>query len=280
MRLRHPAVAGFFYSSDSNELRESIRESFLNRVGPGKEPPTNEFIEKKVALVSPHAGYMYSGPVAAHGYYACSSFKNIELVVIAGPNHQGIGSGVATVKEGIWETPLGKVEVDSDSAKHLVEFSSIVDFDESAHKHEHSIEVQIPFLQYIYGNNFRILPVSMMLQDFTTSVEVGKAIANCVKAKNSLLIASSDFTHYEEHEVASKKDSEVIKAILQIDISKLYDTIEDLHISMCGYGPVAAIITAAKELNITKGKLLKYSTSGDITGDFSSVVGYASIIFQ
>ncbi|MCP8310793.1 MAG: MEMO1 family protein [Candidatus Methylarchaceae archaeon HK01M] len=280
MRLRHPAVAGLFYSSDPDEIRKSIKESFLHRIGPGKEPPTSEVVGQKVALVSPHAGYIYSGPVAAHGYYACSFLKNIELVVIAGPNHHGIGSGIATVKEGVWETPLGKVEVDSDTAKCLVEFSGIVDFDESGHRHEHSIEVQIPFLQYIYGSKFKILPISMMLQDMTTSLEVGKAIASCVKDKKVLLIASSDFTHYEEHEVASRKDFEVIKAILQMDIPRLYNTIEEFNVTMCGYGPVAAIITAAKESNMTKGQLLKYATSGDITGDYSSVVGYASIIFQ
>ena len=280
MRLRHPAVAGLFYPSNPDELSDSIKESFLYRIGPGKEPPTSKVIDQKVALVSPHAGYIYSGPIAAYGYYACSSLKNIQSVVIAGPNHHGIGSGVATVKEGAWETPLGNVEVDTDLAKRLVETSGIVDFDESAHMHEHSIEVQIPFLQYIYGTKFKIVPISMMLQDITTAVEVGKAIAKCVKEKNCLLIASSDFTHYEEHKVALRKDSEAIKAIIQTDVPKLYDIIEEWNITMCGYGPVAAIITAIKELNITKGQLLKYATSGDITGDYSSVVGYASIIFQ
>ncbi|MCP8307628.1 MAG: AmmeMemoRadiSam system protein B [archaeon] len=280
MRIRRPAVAGIFYPLDSDELKASIEESFLHKIGPRKKPPSNEVISEKVALVSPHAGYMYSGPVAAHGYYACSYLKSIELVVIAGPNHHGIGSGVATVREGVWETPLGKVEVDGDSAKLLVELSGIVDFDDSAHRREHSIEVQIPFLQYIYGNKFKILPISMMLQDISTAVDVGKAIADCVRDKKFLLIASSDFTHYEAQGVASRKDSEAIKAILQMDIPRLYDVIENLDITMCGYGPIATIITAAKELNITKGRLLQYATSGDITGDYSSVVGYASILFQ
>jgi len=280
VRIRRPAVAGLFYPLNSDELKASIEESFLHKIGPRKKPPSNEAIGEKVALVSPHAGYMYSGPVAAHGYYACSYLKSIELVVIAGPNHHGIGSGVATVREGAWETPLGKVEVDGDSAKRLVGSSGIVDFDDSAHIREHSIEVQIPFLQYIYGNKFKILPISMMLQDMSTAVDVGKAIADCVKDKKFLLIASSDFTHYEAQGVASRKDSEAIKAILQMDISRLYDVIEKLDVTMCGYGPVATIITAAKELKITKGRLLQYATSGDITGDYSSVVGYASILFQ
>ncbi len=280
MRLRRPAVAGMFYPFNGDELKASIEESFFHRIGPKKKSPSVEAIGERVVLVSPHAGYMYSGPVAAHGYYACSYLKSVELVVIAGPNHYGIGSGVATVREGVWETPLGKVEVDGNSAKRLVESSGIVDFDDSAHMREHSIEVQIPFLQYIFGSKFKILPISMMLQDMSTAIDVGKAIANCVKDKKFLLIASSDFTHYEAQEIASRKDSEAIKAILQMDVLKLYNVIENLNVTMCGYGPVAAIITAAKELNITNGKLLKYATSGDITGDYSSVVGYASILFQ
>jgi len=279
VKIRRPAVAGIFYLLDSNELTLSIGESFLHRIGPRKKPPSSEAVGEKVALVSPHAGYMYSGPVAAHGYYACSYLKSTELVVITGPNHHGIGSGVATVREGTWETPLGKVEVDSDSAKRLVESSGIVDFDDSAHGREHSIEVQIPFLQYIYGDKFKILPISMMLQDMSTAIDVGKAIADCVKDKKCLLIASSDFTHYEAQGVASRKDSEAIKAILQMDVPRLYDVIENLDITMCGYGPVATMITAAKELNMKKGRLLQYATSGDITGDYSSVVGYASILF-
>ncbi|MGQ9718949.1 MAG: MEMO1 family protein [Nitrososphaerales archaeon] len=280
MKLRRPAVAGTFYPSGSSELKTSIEESFLHRIGPGRKPPSSEVINEKVALVSPHAGYMYSGPVAAHGYYACSYLECIELAVIAGPNHHGIGSGVATVREGAWQTPSGKVEVDSDSAKRLVELSGIVDFDESAHAYEHSIEVQIPFLQYIYGDKFKILPISMMLQDLSTAVEVGRAVANCVRDKKCLLIASSDFTHYEEQEVASRKDHEAIKAILQMDVSGLYDAIGRLDLTMCGYGPVATVITAAKETSIARGHLLKYATSGDITGDYGSVVGYASILFQ
>ncbi|MEM3436928.1 MAG: AmmeMemoRadiSam system protein B [Nitrososphaerales archaeon] len=280
MKLRRPAVAGIFYPSNYDELKASIEESFLHELGPRKKPPSNEIISEKVVLISPHAGYMYSGPVAAHGYYACSYLKSVELVVIAGPNHHGIGSGVATVREGVWETPLGRVEVDANLAKRLVELSGIVDFDDSAHMREHSIEVQIPFLQYIFHEKIRILPISMMLQDMRTAIDVGKAIANCVKDKKFLLIASSDFTHYEPQEVALRKDSEAIKAILQMDVPKLYNVIENLDVTMCGYGPVAAIITAAKELNITNGKLLKYATSGDITGDYNSVVGYASILFQ
>ncbi|MEM3451264.1 MAG: AmmeMemoRadiSam system protein B [Nitrososphaerales archaeon] len=280
MKLRKPAVAGIFYPSNCDELKASLEKSFLHELGPKKKPPSNEIISERVVLVSPHAGYMYSGPVAAHGYYACSYLRDLELIVIAGPNHYGIGSGIATVGGGVWETPLGRVEVDVNSAKRLVELSGIVDFDDSAHMREHSIEVQIPFLQYIFQEKIKILPISMMLQDMETAIDVGKAIAKCIKDKKFLLIASSDFTHYEPQEVALRKDSEVIKAILQMDISKLYNIIENLNVTMCGYGPVAAMITAAKELKITHGKLLKYATSGDITGDYSSVVGYASILFQ
>lgn len=279
MMVRRPAVAGLFYSSDPSDLRASIEEGFLHTIGPGRKPSAREEDGRIVSLISPHAGYMYSGPVAAHGYYACSSLRGIELVVIIGPNHHGIGSGVATVQGGMWETPLGRVKVDGEAAKRLVEGSGIVDMNEVAHMREHSIEVQIPFLQYVYGQGFEVLPVSMLLQDRATAEEVGKALAECVRGKRCLLIASTDFTHYEEHRVAQRKDSEAIKAITEMNVPKLYETIERLDVTMCGYGPVATIITATKLLKGEKGRLLKYATSGDVTGDYSSVVGYASIVF-
>lgn len=278
--VRRPIAAGLFYPSDSYVLKESIENSFLHKIGPGKKPPSIEPFKKISALISPHAGYTYSGPVAAHGYYACSSLKNVELIIIVGPNHHGVGSGVATVREGMWETSLGKVKVDNELTKRLVEVSGIVDLDDTAHKHEHSIEVQIPFLQYVYGDSFKILPISMLLQDINTAVELGKAISQIIRDKDSLIIASSDFTHYEDQRTASKKDSEAIKAILKMDVPLLYDTIERMKISICGYGPIITTITAVKSLNVNEVQLLKYATSGDITGDYSSVVGYASLIFS
>jgi AmmeMemoRadiSam system protein B len=279
LHVRWPSVAGQFYDADAQSLTRSIDGCFLNCLGPGRKPPPDRPIEGLIGLVSPHAGYMYSGPVAAHGYYACSTLSDLEMVVILGPNHHGVGSGVATVKGGSWRTPLGDVEVDGEAAKELVEVSGIVDFNEDAHQEEHSVEVQIPFLQFIYRKNFKILPVCMLMQDLDTAIEVGDALASVVRGRRSLLIASSDFTHYENHKSASSKDRAVIETILKLDVDRFYETIERLNVSICGFGPIASVMTASKRLGGQEGKLLKYATSGDVTGDFSAVVGYASIIF-
>lgn len=279
MAVRQPAVAGQFYAGDTEGLRAEVAACFTHRLGPGKMPPAAKTVERICGLVSPHAGYMYSGSVAAHGYYACSSLEDVELFVIVGPNHYGLGSGVATVREGRWRTPLGDVLIDAQAAKELVAASGLIDFDELAHQREHSIEVQVPFLQFIFGERHRILPVSMALQDRKTAVEVGTAIASVVKKRRAVLIASSDFTHYEPHEQAARKDGELIKAIVGLDVAKHYTTLERLNVTACGYGPIAAIMTAVKELRASGGRLLKYATSGETSGDYGAVVGYASILF-
>ena len=277
MRVRKPAVAGSFYPAEKDKLLQMIEGCFMHSYGPGKKPPAGKS-RKMIGMVCPHAGYMYSGPVAAHGYYQASQLDT-DLAIIIGPNHWGIGSSIATVKEGSWETPLGLVDVDSSTAEQVVKTSGIVDFDDYAHSQDHCLEVQIPMLQYIYKRKFRILPIILILQDRKTATDVGKAIAEIAKGKNVLLIASSDFTHYEPNEQAHRKDNELIKAILELDIARYYTVLERLNISACGYGAIASIMTAAKMLGAEKGELLKYATSGDIAGDKSSVVGYASILF-
>ncbi len=277
---RAPAVAGVFYPSDARELNQLIELSFNGqRFGPGSLPPSKEFSRQRIyGIVSPHAGYVYSGAVAANGYYETSSM-NFDRVVMVGPNHYGIGTGLATVRSGIWETPLGQVEIDTELASRISEKSGILDFDELAHSRDHCLEVQLPFLQYSKKNQFKIVPIVMIMQDKVTASELGKAIADSTRALNSLLIASSDFTHYEPNSEAHRKDSELIEAILSLDISIFYATLERLNVSACGYGAIASIMTAAKALGATKGELLRYATSGDIVGDTNNVVGYASIIF-
>lgn len=279
MKVRAPAVAGAFYEAEEHDLRERINSSFIHHLGPGKLPPAPEPDEKIFGFVLPHAGYVYSGPVAAHGYYLCSGIRDFELAVILGPNHWGIGSGVATYPGDYWRTPLGNLAIDKEAAKELVDSSGIVDYDETAHAREHSIEVHLPFLQFIKGNEIKILPVSMALQDIDTAVEIGNSLGSFLSKRRAILIASSDFTHYERHEVASRKDSEAIKAISELDVKQHYLTIQRMNISACGYGPIAAVITAVKALGARSGRLLKYATSGDTSGDFTSVVGYASIAF-
>ena len=277
---RAPAVAGLFYPSGADELNQLIELSFKERrFGPGDLPPSKELRRRRIyGIVSPHAGYIYSGAVAANGYYETSSM-NFDRVVMIGPNHYGIGTGLATVRDGIWETPLGQVEIDTELASRISESSGILDFDDLAHSRDHCLEVQLPFLQYIKKNQFKVVPIIMIIQDKGTASEIGESIADSTRNLNALLIASSDFTHYEPNSAAHRKDRELIEAILSLDTSIFYTTLERLNVSACGYGAIASIMTAAKALGATKGELLRYATSGDIVGDTNNVVGYASIIF-
>lgn len=276
MQIRTPAVAGMFYPSEKNELKQSIKESFLHKFGPEKIPPSND--RKKIfGVICPHAGYMYSGPIACHSFYAISSDMP-ELFIIIGPNHWGVGSNVATMKDCKWETPLGQVEVDSDTAEKISKLANIIEIDSFAHSREHSLEVQIPFLQEMTPN-FKIVPISLIDQRKEVSIEIGKAMAKIAKEKKTMIIGSSDFTHYEPNEFAHQQDSALIEPILELDIDRFYEVLQEKNVSACGYGAIASTMVACKELGAAKGELLKYATSGDITGDKSSVVGYGSIIF-
>ncbi|MFQ5710213.1 MAG: AmmeMemoRadiSam system protein B [Candidatus Geothermarchaeales archaeon] len=276
-KVRRPAFSGYFYMSDPNSLRNQIEESFKSPIGPGELPRLNERGKRGiVALVSPHAGYVYSGSVAAHGYHSLAEDGKPDLIVLIGPNHTGYGSGVSLMNSGVWETPLGRVEIDEETAGKILDVSRIIDVDASAHMREHSLEVQIPFLQYTLGN-FRFVPILMMMQNLKTSREVGGAVAKALEGKNSVIVASTDLTHYEPHASAKRKDTAVIEAILSLDEEKMMSLVYSLNVSMCGMGPVASAIYAAKTLGASEAKLLKYATSGDVTGDLSQVVGYASL---
>ena len=222
---------------------------------------------------------MYSGPVAAHAYYNLAADGKPDVVVIFGPNHTGRGSALALMNEGVWRTPLGDVEIDTLTAKQIVDESRIVDVDDSAHTFEHSIEVQLPFLQYLYGSTFKFVPICFLMQDLESSREVGRAVAKALSGKNSLIIASTDMTHYEPHEQAQRKDKMAIDAVAKMDEELYYSTVKSQNISTCGYGPTVAVLTAAKLLGAKRAQLLCYKTSGDVISDFSSVVGYASMSF-
>ncbi|MBS7658218.1 MAG: AmmeMemoRadiSam system protein B [Candidatus Bathyarchaeia archaeon] len=278
MKIRKPFQAGAFYAGRKEALIKEIESCFLHKLGPGKIPKVNQSGERVLtALVCPHAGYMYSGPIAAHSYYVMALDGIPDTAIIIGPNHTGLGSGVSMMSDGYWETPLGVLQVDSELAKEIYKFSNLIDLDESAHLYEHSIEVQLPFLQYLYNDKLTIVPICMMMQDLETSIDIGKAVAEASKERNVIIIASSDMTHYETAESAKRKDKFAIDAILSLDESKLESIVYTYNVSMCGYGPVAAALKASKMLNNVKAKLLAYGTSGDITGDYSSVVGYAAI---
>ncbi len=276
--IRKPAVAGFFYPSDKKSLIKSIEECFKHTLGPRDLPSVNKRGSRRIiGLVCPHAGYMYSGPVAAHAYYMLAKDGIPKSFIILGPNHQGIGSVIATVSSGLWETPLGHIKINEELAKRIVKLSGILDIDEEAHIYEHSIEVQLPFLQYLYGDKFTIVPITMLMQDLESSTILGRAIAKAIKDENVVIIASTDFTHYEPHESAKRKDTEAIKCILRLDPEDLYRVVSSMNITMCGVGPVMTMLVAAKELGASVAYLLKYATSGDITGDLSQVVGYGAI---
>ncbi|MFL6469700.1 MAG: AmmeMemoRadiSam system protein B, partial [Nitrososphaeraceae archaeon] len=222
---------------------------------------------------------IYSGAVAANGFYELSSMEFDDVIMI-GPNHYGIGNGVSIMRNGVWETPLGEIETNQELALEISK-SGIMDFDDFAHSRDHCLEVQIPFLQYITKNKkIRIVPIILIMQDIKTAMDIGEAIAQSIRnTSNALLIASSDFTHYESNDEAHRKDSELIKAILSLNISEFYTVLDRLAVSACGYGAIASVMKAAKDLGATKGELLKYATSGNVIGDMSAVVGYSSIIF-
>ena len=277
MEVRTPAVSGTFYPGDEKELKNLIHECFLHEFGPGKIPPTDSD-QKIYGVICPHAGFVYSGPVACHSFHAVSLSKS-KLAIITGPNHYGIGQNVASMVDSSWKTPLGLVEVDSESALELSERLGMLELDSFSHSKEHSIEVQIPILQETFPNEMKILPVSLITQEQKMATQVGFAIAELAKKKDALLIGSSDFTHYEENGFAHKQDMALIEPILKLDVDEFYSVLHEKHVTACGYGAIASTMIACKELGATEGKLLKYATSGDISGDKSSVVGYASIIF-
>ena len=281
MKVRSPAVAGSWYAGTPNRLRDQLEELFIHKLGPGSLPSVNEDGSRDiVGLVVPHAGYLASGPVAAHAYHRLAEDGRPDVIVIFGPNHTGHGSALSIMNEGAWRTPLGDVEIDAETANQIVRFSSIIDVDDLAHVYEHSIELQLPFLQYLYGSEFKFVPICFGMQDLVSSREVGKAVARALKGKNGLVIASSDLTHYEPQERAEKKDMLAVNAAVRMDEEQYYSAVESYGISTCGYGPVMAAIVASKELGAKKAELLCYKTSGDVLGDRSAVVGYTSITFM
>ncbi|MDQ1281391.1 MAG: hypothetical protein QG670_2656 [Thermoproteota archaeon] len=277
-RVRLPYQAGAFYASSSASLKAQIEGCFLHNLGPHNLPKVEEKGSRNIiALVNPHAGYMYSGPVAAHSFYALSQDGKPDLIVVLGPNHTGLGSGVSIMTGGVWRMPLGDVAVDSEFAECIQKASKFADVDDVAHKFEHSVEVQLPFLQYLYGNSFKFVPICMLMQDLDVSRDVGKAIVEAASGRNVLIIASTDMTHYEPQNRAESKDKQAIEAILKLDEAQLQSVVESQNITMCGYGPTSVAIIASKSLGATKAQLLCYKTSGDLTNDRSQVVGYASL---
>lgn len=262
MTIRKPAVAGRFYPADKEALRQAIGETVVD-------------VPKKIkaqGIVSPHAGYPCSGPVAGILY---SHIEIPPTAVILGPNHNGIGEPYAIMTTGDWATPLGKVPISRILAEDIKNSSELIAEDTLAHQYEHSLEVQVPFLQY-WRPDIKIVPIVIGGDRFEA---IGKAIAGSIKKSKTdcLIVASSDMTHYQPQEAAQRKDKLALDAILDLDEKEMISRIVNYDISMCGYGPVAIMLIAAKLLGARKAELIKYMTSGDTTGDYSAVVGYAGL---
>jgi AmmeMemoRadiSam system protein B len=269
-KIRKPAVSGQFYAGSAGRLKEDI-ERLID-----KEAKTTEAI----ACILPHAGYAYSGRIAGKTV-SCLSVK--ENAILLGPNHTGYGAPFSIMTEGHWQTPLGKININSDLAKSILNKSIYLTDDMYAHIYEHSLEVELPFLQY-YNPDIKIVPIVVTEDQPQVYKEIGESIASVLKesklVNSSLIIASSDMTHYEPQRSAEKKDREAIEAILELNEDKLIDKIKRLKISMCGYVPTVIMLVAAKFLGAKSAELIDYQTSGDVTGDHSSVVGYAGIIIK
>ncbi len=280
MEVRKPAVAGSFYPSDPEDLLSMIRELFLS-IGEREIPSPSVPGERRVAsLISPHAGYVYSGRTAAAGYSILARDGIPETFVILGPNHTGLGAAFSVSNARYWETPLGRVEVDREFALAIKEHFNDLEFDDLAHMSEHSIEVQIPFLQAIYGSP-KIVPIAMGIQDPSSAKSLGEAIsfASELLRKDVVVIASSDMSHYLPEEEAMRRDRAALEAILNMDVDGLFRTLFELDVSMCGPGPASVAITFAKLKGVERGELVRYSTSAETSGDRSFVVGYASVVF-
>ena len=178
-----------------------------------------------------------------------------------------------------WETPLGLVEVDSEAAKEIAEIAKHISIDEFSHSQDHSLEVQVPMLQLMLSNEFKILPIILLEQGLERARDVGNAVAEIAKSRNTMIVASSDFTHYEENSFAYSQDKALIKPILEMNVEKFYEVLMERRVTACGYGAIASAMIACKKLGATRGELLSYATSGDVQGDTSSVVGYGAIKF-
>ncbi len=262
---RAPAVAGRFYPAQPAELRREL-ESYL------EGQPT----EAAIGCVVPHAGIMYSGHVAGAVY---ARLKAAPSYIILCPNHSGYGRPLAILSEGVWETPLGDAPIDAALAAELRRACRLLEEDEAAHRFEHSLEVQLPFLQ-VRQPGFRFVPIAVGVGSYGPLEELGRAVAQVAgKAKERpLIVASSDLNHYEPDAINRAKDHKAIDRIVALDPRGLYDTVRREDISMCGFGPTVAMLTAARILGATRAELVRYANSGDVTGDRSHVVGYAGIL--
>jgi MEMO1 family protein len=268
--IRLPAVAGRFYPDDPSRLRLDL-DSFLS-------PSAKRKKIQAVACIVPHAGYMYSGTVAGEVY---SRLEIPRRVILIGPRHYPQGAPLAIVSDGAWQTPLGMAPIDHLLAEKIMRAFPELREDAVAHRNEHSLEVQLPFLLHI-APSFAFVPIVIGPAQYGTLERLGHALASVIAGENepTLLIASSDMNHYESDAVTRVKDRKAIAQILALDPRKLFDTVRDEQISMCGYAAAVAVLVAANELGATRAELVRYATSGEVNGDMQEVVGYAGMVIE
>ena len=266
--VRHPAVAGRFYPGNPELLRSDVCR-YLSQEGAKQRIRT-------IGCIAPHAGYMYSGHVAGAIF---AEVEVPEVCIVLCPNHTGVGEPLAINSEGSWETPLGRVPIDRKLAVQLKKRFPLLHDDLEAHRSEHAAEVELPFLQ-IRQPNLKFVPVALGTRQFQLLEQLGLAIADVVAAQSNpiLIVASSDMNHYESDAITRIKDQSAIEPILRLDARALYDVVIEQHVSMCGFGPAVAMLTAAKKLGASSAELVKYATSGDVSGDRDLVVGSAGFI--
>jgi len=267
-KIRQAVVAGQFYPALAPEIKKLIG-SFIE----GRDIKSNA-----LACLLPHAGYIYSGKVAVQ---TLARINIKEKIILFGPNHTGRGANFSIMTAGVWVTPLGQINIDSRLAGDILKASEYLKDDFSAHDQEHSLEVELPILQY-FRKEFEIVPVAFMSEDLLALRKIGETVAGVIKRAGLqdkvLLVASSDMTHYEPQKDAQAKDQLALKAILELDPDRLERAVRLYNITMCGFAPVIVMLSAAKLLGAKRAKLVRYQTSGDVTGEKDSVVGYAGII--
>jgi MEMO1 family protein len=265
--IRHPAVAGQFYPRNANTLLADLH-SYLG--------PAATALVPALGGVVPHAGYMYSGHVAGAVY---ARLLIPARCILLCPNHTGMGEPLSIMSEGAWETPLGSVTIDSELASALLARYPRLAQNSEAHRAEHAIEVQLPFL-LAKRRDVLFVPIAIGTRHYDALRGLGEAIGEVLATRGDrvLVLASSDMNHYESDQVTRVKDQKAIERILALDPRGLHDVVTSDHISMCGYGPTVAMLTAAKGQGATSAELIKYATSGDVSGDRSMVVGYAGVL--
>ncbi|MFC1946779.1 AmmeMemoRadiSam system protein B [Chloroflexota bacterium] len=266
METRNAVVAGQFYPGTPETLMSTIKEMVDEEADK----------QKALGIIVPHAGYMYSGRVAGA---TLSRIEFTDTFIIIGPSHTGLGKPLSIMTEGLWETPLGNVEVDSELAAEISNECEKLEEDSRAHNFEHAIEVQLPFLQY-FKPDVKIVPIVLGYASIEDYKDIGKGIARALKktGREAVIMVSSDMNHYEPQHVTKDKDSQAIEAVLDLDEDELISRVRENNITMCGVAPAMSMITAVKELGASGGELVMYRTSGDTTGDVDSVVGYAGVI--